>query len=145
MKWFLDTNVLIAACLEQHEHHSRALPVLQEIHAGKAEGATSAHAVLEIYSTLTRLPRSPRLISTQVTTLIEENILTRMVTVALTSKEYSELVMRLGKEGKTGGAAYDALHLACARKWAADRIYTFNLNHFQGIASEDIRNRIVAP
>ncbi|HTG45526.1 MAG TPA: PIN domain-containing protein [Verrucomicrobiae bacterium] len=145
MRWFLDTNVLIAACLEEHEHHGRALPVLQEIHRGKAQGATSAHALLEIYSTLTRLPRSPRMLATQVTTLIQENILNRMCTVTLSSKEYAQLVLRLGNEAKTGGAAYDALHLACARKWAADRIYTFNLSHFQRVAPLEIKPRIVSP
>jgi predicted nucleic acid-binding protein len=145
MKWFLDTNVLIAACLEQHEHHSRALPILEEIHFRKVEGATSAHALLEIYSTLTRLPGAPRMSPTQVTMLIQENVLNHLTAVVLASKEYEELVLRLGAERRLGGTAYDALHLACARKWAADRIYTFNLRHFQLIAPDDIRKRIASP
>ncbi len=145
MRFFLDTNVLIAAFLQEHEHHDRALPLLNDIHRQNAEGFTSAHTLLEIYSTLTRLPRSPRLLAGQVATLIQENIVAHMNVVALTSKEYGALVLALGRYGTSGGASYDCLHLECARKCAADRIYTFNLKHFQALAATDIRDRIVAP
>ena len=145
MRFFLDTNVLIAAFLHEHEHHSRALPILNDLHQRKAEGFTSAHTLLEIYSALTRLPRSPRMLASQVATLIQENILAHMTVVALTSQEYEALVLALGHHGTLGGASYDCLHLQCARKCAADRIYTFNLKHFQALAATDLRDRIVSP
>jgi predicted nucleic acid-binding protein len=39
---------------------------------------------------------------------------------------------------------YDALLLACARKAAAERIYTWNERHFKLVAP-DLAERIVAP
>lgn len=42
MKVSLDTNVLVAACVAEHEHHARALPLLQSIHQGDHQGFVSA-------------------------------------------------------------------------------------------------------
>jgi predicted nucleic acid-binding protein len=145
VKVFLDTNVLIAACLTEHEHHERAWPLVNSVREGKVEGFASAHAVLEVYAILTRLPRSPRLSTLQVTALIEENILEDFNTITLSGKEYGELVLKLGREGISGGQAYDALHLACAWKGQVDRVYTFNARHFQRAAEENLRERIMAP
>ena len=64
--------------------------------------------------------------------------------VALTSKEYAELVLELGRKGILGGQAYDALHLQCAEKSGADQILTFNVRHFAGLAPH-LAGRIVAP
>jgi len=65
MKVFLDTNVLVAACVADHEHHARALPLVQEVHQGEAEGFVSAHSLLETHAILTRLPPVPRIPPTQ--------------------------------------------------------------------------------
>jgi predicted nucleic acid-binding protein len=145
VKVFLDTNVLMAACIEEHEHHERALPILSAVQDERSKGFTSGHAVLEMYSAMTRLPRSPRMLASQAMVLIQENILKYFTMVALTPREYSELVLRLGVEGTVGGQVYDALHLACARKCDADRVYTLNVRHFQNIAGDDLRGKILSP
>jgi len=145
MKVFFDTNVLVAACLEEHEHHERAWPLVNAVHRGDDLGFASAHSMLEAYSILTRLPRSPRLNPQQAARLIEENVLRKFTLVSLTPKEYGEMVLRLGKEGIVGGRSYDSLHLACAQKSQAERIYTFNARHFQSLAQGAIRTRIVVP
>jgi hypothetical protein len=43
-----------------------------------------------------------------------------------------------------GGRIYDALHLRRARQAACDRVYTFNVRHFQQLAP-DLAGRIGAP
>lgn len=144
MKFFLDTNVLVAAVVAVHEHHARAVAVVQMVHDRKAEGFVSGHALLETYSILTRLPRAPRLSPAQATTLVVENIVRHFSVVTLTGKEYAELIQRLGRDGVIGGRSYDLLHLSCAEKSQADRIYTFNVDHFMGLAPE-LRQKIVAP
>lgn len=144
MKWFLDTNVLVAACVAEHEHHARALSVVKSIHEGKTQGFVSAHSLLETYSILTRLPRFPRISPGQATTLIQENIVNHFTTVALTAKEYGELVAQLGRNSIVGGQAYDVLHLECAEKCGAEQIYTFNVRHFAGLAPH-LSEKIVAP
>jgi predicted nucleic acid-binding protein len=144
MKDFLDTNVLVAACVDDHEHHARALPVVQRVHEGKAEGFLSAHSVLETYAILTRLPRVPRISAMQASRLIAENIVKYFSIVALTGKEYSELAVKLGQNNIVGGKAYDVLHLTCAEKCGADRIYTFNVRDFMQLAGQ-LAGKITAP
>jgi predicted nucleic acid-binding protein len=145
MKLFLDTNVLIAASLAEHEHHGRAVPVLQSIHARKHSGCVSAHSLLEMYAILTRLPRVPRLNALQANNLIEENVSQHFTSVALLPREYEALVKRLGRWGITGGQSYDALHLACAEKCRADYFYTFNVSHFENLVGTEKPVPIVAP
>ncbi|MBI4664421.1 MAG: PIN domain-containing protein [Verrucomicrobia bacterium] len=144
MKWFLDTNVPVAACVAEHEHHARALPLVESVHQAKAEGFISAHSLLETYSILTRLPRSPRISPSQAATLVQENVINHFTVVALTAKEYGELAARLGRNSIIGGQAYDALHLECAEKCGAEQIYTFNVRHFAGLAAH-LSEKIVAP
>jgi predicted nucleic acid-binding protein len=144
MKVFLDTNVLVAACLADHEHHARAIPIVQHVHQGKLQGFVSGHSLLEMHSVLTRLPRAPRILPVQAASLIADNVAKRFSVISLTSKEYAELCTALGKSGVTGGKSFDALHLACAEKSGAERIYTFNVQHFRELAGH-LENRITAP
>jgi predicted nucleic acid-binding protein len=144
MKVFLDTNVLVAACVTDHEHHARALPIIQSIHQGNEEGFVSAHSLLETYATLTRLPRAPRISSLQASVLIADNIVKYFSVVALTGKEYGELSLKLGQENIVGARAFDVLHLACAEKCGADRIYTFNVRDFMQLAGR-LAGKIAAP
>ena len=144
MKVFLDTNVLVAACVAEHEHHARSLPLVQSIHKGEKAGFVSAHTVLEVYAILTRLPRSPRILPVQGVSLVQENILKHFSIVALTGKEYGELVSELGRHSIGGGQVYDALHLRCAEKSGADQILTLNARHFASLAPH-LASKIAAP
>jgi len=144
MKDFLDTNVLVAACVADHEHHARALPLVQAVHEGRAEGFVSGHSLLETHAILTRLPRVPRISSMQASMLITDNIVKYFSVVALTGREYGELSLKLGTDNIVGGKAYDVLHLACAGKCGADRIYTFNVREFTQLAGP-LAGKITAP
>jgi predicted nucleic acid-binding protein len=144
MRTFLDTNVLVAACVAGHEHHARALPLVQNVHEGGNEGFVSAHGLLETHSILTRLPHVPRISALQASSLIADNFVQHFSVVALTGREYCELALRLGKDNVVGGKAYDALHLACAQKCGADRIYTFNVRDFMQLAG-GLAGKITAP
>lgn len=137
--------MLIAACVEAHEHHERAIPIMKQVHDRKAEGFTSGHALLEFYAILTRFPRSPRMLPQEVALLLRENILRRFTAVALTAEEYGAFVVDLGSGNIMGGQSYDALHMACAKKCEADRIYTFNVAHFQNVSDASLRQRIMSP
>jgi predicted nucleic acid-binding protein len=64
--------------------------------------------------------------------------------VALTADEVHETAGRVSRLGLAGGVIYDALLLACARKVDAERIYTWNVRHFQMVAP-DLAGRIVTP
>jgi predicted nucleic acid-binding protein len=145
MKVFLDTNVLVATCLEDHAQHEPALAVLERILGGKDKGVTSAHALAEAYAVMTRLPKPMRVAPSVATSLLEENVVKHFELIALTGREYATLVIEAGKRGLVGGLLYDALHVACAEKAKVDRMYSWNVGHLQSIASEEFRSRIVTP
>ena len=136
---FLDTSVLIAGTQAHHLHYSPSKEVLLSLHAESA--AFSAHSLAELYSGLTSIP--PR---TSPATAMQsiEAYLARIQLVALSESEYIAVVRKTAQAGHAGGAIYDALHLACARKINADRIYTWNLKHFRALAP-DLADKIMTP
>lgn len=73
-----------------------------------------------------------------------ENILPFFEIVTLSAKEYQETIRDCSQQGWAGGRIYDALHICAAQKAACDRLYTFNVRHFQQLAPQ-LANRISAP
>jgi predicted nucleic acid-binding protein len=73
-----------------------------------------------------------------------DTFLERVTPVALTAAESVETLRGCAARNLAGGIIYDALHLACARKAAADQIYTWNLRHFR-LAAPDLADRIQTP
>ena len=61
MKALLDSATLIAAMLPDHVHHPDAYPWLARGKAGAFEFFVSGHSLAEVFSVLTRLPRTPRI------------------------------------------------------------------------------------
>lgn len=145
MRIFCDTNILIAAFLRQHPQHQAARPVIERVKAGKDEAYLAAHSLAESYAVLTRLPGLNRVAPIVAWQLISENTLKDFVLVTLTATEYSKTIEGAAINGIEGGKVYDALLLAAAIKSGAERIYTFNVRHFQSMAEEKFRSRIVAP
>jgi predicted nucleic acid-binding protein len=72
-------------------------------------------------------------------------VLPRMELVTLAAKEYKEVVHECAVGGWAGGRIHDAVHLRCAQKASADRIYTFNVKDFRSLASSSLADRIAAP
>jgi predicted nucleic acid-binding protein len=138
---FLDTNIAVAASLESHMHYARSLPVL--LRATKTDTFCSVHTIAELYAVLTSLPKPYRQ-SPEVAHLFLEALEKRVSFVTLSPAEYLEAARGLSSARRPGAQIDDALLLACARKVKADRIYTWNLNHFQAIAP-DLTKRIVEP
>jgi hypothetical protein len=76
--------------------------------------------------------------------LLSMNVLPYFQIVTLTPEMYRETIQECADRGWIGGRTYDALHLCCAKKAACDRIYTFNVRHFQQLGP-DLADRIGAP
>jgi predicted nucleic acid-binding protein len=145
MKVFCDANVLIGAFLQAHPHHNTARPILERVRAGQDQGFVATHSLAETYAVLTRLPGGNQVPTTMAWQLISENVIKNFTIVTLTSKEYTETLQKAAANGVEGGRTYDALLLAAAAKSGADRIYTTNVRHFQSLADDKLRGRIVAP
>jgi predicted nucleic acid-binding protein len=73
-----------------------------------------------------------------------EQIASRMMVVALEPEEYLTAIRDAAKLRIAGGTIYDALMVNCARKVNAQRIYTWNVRHFELVAP-DLAGRIVTP
>jgi predicted nucleic acid-binding protein len=144
MKVLLDTSVLVAALVEPHPEHQRALPWLTKEKSRTAELVISSHSIAELYAVLSTLPVSPRILPGLAWRLIHESIEPHVSIVSLTSSEYIAVVKHLSELGLSGGAVYDALIVKSAQKSGVDRIVTFNTNDFKRVWPEGA-SRIVAP
>jgi predicted nucleic acid-binding protein len=145
MKVFCDTNILVAASLQSHPQHDAARPVLERVKAGQDLGWVAAHSLAEAYAVLTRLPGASLVAPSVAWQLISENVLKVFTIVSLTAKEYANTLENAAANGVEGGKTYDALLLAAAAKCGAERIYTLNTRHFQALAEDRLRARIVSP
>ncbi len=140
MKWFFDTSVLIPVFLEDHEHHEASLAAF--VAADKKQACCAAHSLAELYSVLTRLPGN-RLSGEQVLLFLEA-IEEHLTLIALDGREYYSAIREAAGAGIVGGMLYDALLARCARKAAAQVIYTWNLQHFRRLGPE-VAKRIKTP
>jgi predicted nucleic acid-binding protein len=144
VKAYFDTTVLVAASVAGHPHHPQALAALLSVRNKTVAGCVSGHALSELYAVLTRTPFTPPVYPLQAWKIISANVLPSFEIVALTSEMYRATIESCANHGWIGGRVYDTLHLACARQAACDRIYTFNVRHFQQLAP-DLADRVGAP
>jgi predicted nucleic acid-binding protein len=133
MNAFFDTSVLVAACVESHEHHERSLALFSR--ANRQNSCCAAHSLAEVYATLTRLPGSLRLSADQAL-LFLDSIEERLEIVALDAREYRRAIREAASAGVVGGTIYDALLGWCALKARAIRIYTWDVADFRRLGDE---------
>ena len=130
-----DTSVLVAALVEPHPLHSRALPWLEAVTTHAVAGECSWHAVAETWSVLTRLPLEPP-VSPALAALAVERLMTVLEVRELTGEVYRAAIRRCAERGVRSGALFDALHLVCAEASGADALVTFNRGDFVRLAVE---------
>jgi len=133
VRTLFDTSVLVAAFIEGHPKHERALPWVSKAKAQEFECMVSSHTLAELYAVLTTLPVTPRLSPSVSWRLIHENIESVAKTVSLSPSDYKALIKRASELGLTGGIIYDALIAKVAEKSKVERIVTFNLKHFRRV------------
>lgn len=99
--WLADTSVAIPAILASHEAHH-----VVNRWIGKRVLHLPAHASLETYSVLTRLPGDARLLPADAAQLIRERF---GPPVTLDTESTNNLIDELAQLNIAGGAVYDAL------------------------------------
>jgi predicted nucleic acid-binding protein len=130
MKTLFDTSVLVAAMIESHPAHPRALSWLQQAKDGTITGYVSAHSIAELYAILTAYPVRPRIHPLAVRKMIGCNVFDIFNVVSLSAQDYAEITEHLSTSGIIGGITYDAVILYAALKAEADRILTLNAKDF---------------
>ncbi len=138
MTVLFDTSVLVPALVDQLANHPACFSAIVTGTSGGNRGVCSTHALAECYSVLTSLPVRRRITAAEARRLVEESILPRFTVVALDAEDYRVAIRTVTESGLTGGAIYDALHLAAAHKEGCDRILTYNLRHFTAICPAEI-------
>jgi predicted nucleic acid-binding protein len=133
MKILFDTSVLVAAVVEPHPMHKRALPWLQRAKKKEVEFLVSSHSLAELYAVLTTLSVNPRIGPHVAQRLINKDIEDTARIISLSSADYASVVRQMSDLGLTGGCIYDALIAKAAEKSEADRLLTFNVDDFKKV------------
>jgi predicted nucleic acid-binding protein len=134
MRVVFDTSVLVAALVQPHPMHNRALPWLKQAKAHEIDMIISSHTLAELYAVFTTLPVSPRISSDIAWRLINENIVKVASIVSLKSLDYIAVIKELRDSGLSGGIVYDTLIFKSALKSGANRLLTFNLSDFERLS-----------
>jgi predicted nucleic acid-binding protein len=129
MSLLLDTSVVIASLDGDEPHHAACDRLL-------AAGGHRlyAHALAETFSILTGSRQGRRLRPALAVELIESSVLPFVDLVHLTGKETMAAIADTERRGVRGGAVYDWLHLAAARKAGAQALVTLDVRDFQALA-----------
>jgi predicted nucleic acid-binding protein len=133
MKVLLDTSVLIAAFVEGHPDHERALSWVQRIKSREIAGAVAAHSLAELYAVLTVLPIRPRIPPEGAWQIIRENLLKGFEIITLSTADYRTVIQALAASHISGGAIYDALIARAAEKARVDHLVTLNPDDFRRV------------
>ncbi len=144
MKIYFDTTIFVAASVEDHPQHSQSVAALALAQDAKIEGFVSGHGLAEAYAVLTRTPFQPAIYPSEAWKMLWEDVVPYFQLVTISPQMYIETIRECADRGWIGGRIYDAIHLRCARESDCERIYTFNVRHFQQLAP-DLAQRIGAP
>jgi predicted nucleic acid-binding protein len=126
---FLDTSVILASLDPDEAHHAAC----DRIVAAGGHGVY-VHALAETFSILTGGRHGRRLSATTAARLIQQSVVPYVQTQTLTGKDVMAALGECESRGVRGGAIYDWLHLAAARKAGAERLVTLDLRDFQSLA-----------
>lgn len=109
----VDTSVVVAMLATWHEGHDAVSAALRDL----GDVQLPAHVALESYSVLTRLPPPHRLAPTPVLAFLNRRF--PGTWLALDPEGHRELLREAGDLHLSGGAVYDALVGATARRAGA--------------------------
>ncbi len=99
--------------------------------------------MVEVYSTLTRMPGKYR-ISGEQAMLFLGDLRERLSLITLDGEEYSRALRDAASLGVVGGAIYDAMLAHCALKARAETIYSWNARHYAQ-CGQDVTQRLRTP
>jgi PIN domain len=129
----VDSSVAVAAFGSWHELHGVAVGALER------SPALAAHAGLEAYSVLTRLPEPFRAPAETVTEYLSANFEHRLALPAAEQRRLPELMQRAGVHG---GAVYDGL-VGLTAKVAGTKLLSLDVRAAETYARLDVAHRLI--
>jgi predicted nucleic acid-binding protein len=128
----LDSNVLIAALVEGHEHHVASLALL--LAEKRAEFAVAAHSYAEVYSTLTRQgDHRPFRYPPEKAWAALESVRAVTALVGLTAAQTLGATRDFAEKGGIGARLYDKLIGEVAVAHEIPVIVTWNIGHMYSL------------
>ena len=129
MNSFLDTSVVVASLDPDDPQHAACDRLM-------AAGSHSlyVHALAETFSILTGGRLGRRVNAAAATRLLDQSVLPYVSVQSLTGKDVMATLTECEVRGVRGGAVYDLLHLAAARKAKAAVLLTLDARSFQALA-----------
>jgi predicted nucleic acid-binding protein len=132
LKALLETSVLVATFYGDHEHHAPSLEIF--LRYDRDEACCAAHSLAEVYASLTGMPGRYR-VSPDEAMLFLGNIRDRFSVVALSEADYYKALNLASANRVLSGGIYDALLVEAAVRTSVKTLYTWNVKHFNRIAS----------
>ena len=126
-----DTTCIVAALMEAHPHHDRAITALNDLLDQGYEMFLVGHTLFEAYSSLTRMPPPLRIEPAAAVAAIAAAFIDLGTVVALDPDEYVATLQGFVDDSVLGGQVYDASIVTCARARGAEILLTFNERHFR--------------
>jgi predicted nucleic acid-binding protein len=126
---FLDTSVLLASLDPDEAHHAASDRLVSQ-----GGHHIWAHALAETFSILTGGRQGRRVRAAEAVQLIELSLLPFVQVQQLSAKDMLAALGECERRGVRGGAVYDWLHLAAARKARVEVLVTLNRRDFQALA-----------
>ena len=107
---FFDTSVMVPSVREVDARHVTSAKLIKQ--ASYLTDSTAAHALTEVYSTLTRLPKEHWVPPGPAQSIVAD-LSERLLVVSLTALETLQVIRKFADADLTGGMVYDGIILAC--------------------------------
>jgi predicted nucleic acid-binding protein len=140
----IDTNVIVAALAEAHQHHAASLALFTA--QPPLRMAVAAHSYAEAFTTLTRRgDHAPFRWPAQEAWAALESVAAATRLVGLTPAQSFEAVRDYAAAGHIGARIHDQLIARAAQAAGAAMLVTWNVGHLRGLAAGfDVRTPIAA-
>jgi predicted nucleic acid-binding protein len=137
----LDSSCLIALLSDWHAEHRRTLSTYEKFLVQGAQPVIPAHAILECFSVLTRLPAPYRLTPETARVALERNFAETAIVAGMNPEGVWSMIDMLSRLGLGGGRVYDAAICQSVADAGATVLLTWNTKHFLPIspAGLDVR------
>ena len=130
----VDTSCLVPLVSSWHEHHEATLSTLETLKKQNNNLMVAAHAVLECFSVLTRLPERIRITPREASERLFENIAQNFQMIGVDPDTCWAAVRHLSYRDLSGGLIYDAIIAHSCASAGATILLTWDVQDFLRVA-----------
>lgn len=137
----LDTSCLVALPAEWHTHHRRTVAAFQKRLAAGQQAVVAAHALLECFAVLTRLPGPVRTPSQTALRILDLWFEKGTEICGLSPQDCWSAMGELARSDRGGGRVYDAVIARATGRAGASALLTWNVSDFLPVAPSGLDMR----